>query len=84
MAPSEYFRRQCYVSADAEEYMLAQVIELIGDDRIVFSTDYPHPDSPWPHAVDSFLALAGVSAESKRKVLWDNARALYRLDTPPS
>lgn len=82
MAPSEYFRRQCYVSADAEEYMLAQVIELMGDDRIVFSTDYPHPDSPWPHAVDSFLALDGVSTGSKRKILWNNGLALYNLDTP--
>jgi predicted TIM-barrel fold metal-dependent hydrolase len=76
-APSEYFRRQCFVSADASEYMLAQVIDLIGDDRIVFSTDYPHPDSPWPHAVETFLALPGVSLDSKRKILWDNARALY-------
>jgi len=80
MPPSEYFARQCYVSADAEEYMLAQVIDLIGDDRIIFSTDYPHPDSPWPHAVDSFLALEGVSQVSKSKILWDNGRSLYRID----
>jgi predicted TIM-barrel fold metal-dependent hydrolase len=65
------------VSADATEYMLAQVIDLIGDDRIVFSTDYPHPDSPWPYAVETFLALPGVSPDSKRKILWDNAMALY-------
>ena len=39
--------------------MLEQVIAVLGDDRIVFSTDYPHPDSKYPHAVDSFLALAG-------------------------
>ena len=75
--PSEYFRRQCFVSADAGEYMLGQVIDLVGDDRIVFSTDYPHPDSPWPHAVDTFLGLPGVSDASKRKILWDNARSLY-------
>jgi uncharacterized protein len=79
MRPSEYFRRQCYVSADANEYMLAQVIELFGDDRIIFSTDYPHPDSPWPHAVDEFLALPDVTAESKRKILWDNGLALYGM-----
>jgi predicted TIM-barrel fold metal-dependent hydrolase len=78
--PSEYFRRQCYVSADSSEYMLAQVIDLIGDDRIVFTTDYPHPDSPWPHAAEQFLALPGVSTESKRRILWDNALALYGLD----
>lgn len=80
MAPSAYFRRQCFVSADADESMLAQVIDLIGDDRIVFSTDYPHPDSKYPHAVDAFLALPGVAPESKRRILWDNALALYGLE----
>ena len=34
------------------------VIEVLGDERIVFSTDYPHPDSKYPHAVDCFLGLA--------------------------
>ena len=27
-------------------------LELIGDDNIVFSTDYPHGDSDFPHAVE--------------------------------
>jgi predicted TIM-barrel fold metal-dependent hydrolase len=76
-APSTYFRRQCYVSAESSEYMLSQVIDLIGDDHIVFTTDYPHPDSPWPHAVEEFLSLPGVSSESKRRILWDNALDLY-------
>ena len=53
MPPSDYFRRQCFVSADADEAMLEHVIAVLGDDRIVFSTDYPHPDSKYPHAVDS-------------------------------
>jgi uncharacterized protein len=75
--PSEYFRRQCFVSVDAGEYMLAQVIDLIGAERIVFSTDYPHPDTPWPHAVESFLGLPGVSEATKQKILWDNAMSLY-------
>jgi predicted TIM-barrel fold metal-dependent hydrolase len=77
--PSEYFARQCYVSADADEAMLAPVIALLGDERIVFSTDYPHPDSKYPHAVESFLALSGVSDDSKRRILWDNALALYGM-----
>lgn len=80
--PSEYFRRQCFVSADADEAMLEQVIEVLGDERIVFATDYPHPDSKYPHAVDSFLALEGVSAASKRRILWDNALALYGVAEP--
>ena len=67
------------MSADADEAMLEHVIELLGDERIVFSTDYPHPDSKYPHAVESFLALPGVSDDSKRRILWDNALALYGM-----
>ncbi len=80
MAPSEYFRRQCFVSADADESFLAQVIDVLGDGCIVFSTDYPHPDSKYPEAVDCFLAIDGVSDESKRRILWDNAARLYALE----
>ena len=31
------------------------IIDLVGDDNIVFSTDYPHGDSDFPHAVEEFL-----------------------------
>jgi uncharacterized protein len=53
----------------------------MGDDRIVFESDFPHPDSKYPHAKQTLLDLAPdqISAESKRKILWDNALDLYRL-----
>ena len=57
------------------------MIRWLGDDHIVFETDFPHPDSKYPKATDHFLALdaALVSDPSKRKVLWDNAVDLYRF-----
>jgi predicted TIM-barrel fold metal-dependent hydrolase len=47
----------------------------------VFETDFPHPDSKYPHATDHFLDLLPelISEESKRKILWDNAVDLYRF-----
>jgi predicted TIM-barrel fold metal-dependent hydrolase len=80
LRPSEYFQRQCYVSANADETFLAYVVEEIGDDRIVFSGDYPHPDSPFPHAVDEFLALDELNDDCKRKILWDNSVRMYHFD----
>ena len=79
MRPSEYFTRQCWVATDADERPLRQVIEAIGDDRIVVSTDYPHSDGLFPVAIHEFVGLPGVSDESKRKILWDNCARLYRL-----
>ena len=51
LQPSEYFNRQCWISTEHEKE-LPMIIDLIGDDKIVFSTDYPHGDSDFPHAVD--------------------------------
>jgi predicted TIM-barrel fold metal-dependent hydrolase len=54
------------------------VIDAIGDDNIVMSVDYPHADGPFPHGLETFLALPGVSADSK-KIMWDNCLRLYRF-----
>ena len=80
LAPSEYFRRQCFVSVDPDEHLLKYTIQAIGDDNLVISTDWPHDDSAYPHATDGFLALDGVSEESMRKLLWDNCARLYSLE----
>jgi predicted TIM-barrel fold metal-dependent hydrolase len=78
MKPSEYFKRQCYVSIEADEDPAAGFERYGLDDNLVFSTDFPHPDSKWPHAVKSALELP-VSETLKRKFLWDNCRTLYSL-----
>ena len=79
LKPSEYFLRQCFISVDVDEAIVADVIRRIGDDNIVISTDYPHADSHWPHAIDSFMAI-DLSANSRRKILWDNCTRLYGID----
>ncbi|MGH7825157.1 MAG: amidohydrolase family protein [Candidatus Binatia bacterium] len=79
LTPSEFFKRQCWISTEHEKE-LPMIIKLIGDDNIVFSTDYPHGDSDFPHAVDEFLEMDGVSKESQKKILWDNCARLYGID----
>ncbi len=51
----------------------------VGDDNLVLSTDWPHEDSPFPHAIDGFLAETPISDDSKRKVLCDNCARLCEL-----
>jgi predicted TIM-barrel fold metal-dependent hydrolase len=82
--PSEYFKRQCFIGTDVDEELLRVVVDEIGDENIVVSTDYPHADGPFPHGIDEFLELPGVSRESKRKILWDNCARLYGLERPLS
>ncbi len=43
----------------------------------------PHPDAPFPSALEKTLAtLAPLSAESRRKVLGENGKRLYGLESP--
>jgi len=75
--PSEYFRRQCWVSIECDELPGVQAAESVGD-NIVFSTDYPHGDSKYPRATEQFLTLPLPEATA-RKILWDNWARLYRV-----
>ena len=44
LLPSEYFKRQCWVSFEPEEWNLAACAEFLGADRVVWASDYPHPE----------------------------------------
>ena len=57
----------------------AGMISPFDMDRLVFSTDYPHGDSKFPHAVESFLKLE-ITQDDKRKILWDNCAEFYHAN----
>jgi predicted TIM-barrel fold metal-dependent hydrolase len=79
MTATEYFARNCWVSTESEDRYASDVIRWMGDRHIVFETDFPHPDSKYPHSVKTFLGLKELTAENKRNILWDNAVDLYRF-----
>jgi len=79
MPPSEYFKRQCYVSMDGDEWPAKYVEDAGFVDNLVISTDYPHADARFPRVVDTFFEQ-GFSDEFKRKVLWDNCARLYGFE----
>jgi predicted TIM-barrel fold metal-dependent hydrolase len=59
---------------------LEYIMSYVGDDNLVIGTDYGHADtSTEVYAMRNLAELAGVSQESARKILDDNARALYGL-----
>jgi predicted TIM-barrel fold metal-dependent hydrolase len=78
--PSEYFLQQCFISLDPDEYLATDVVKRLGDDNLVVSTDYPHIDAHFPHAVDEFFEIDGLSESSRRKILWDNCARLYGVN----
>ena len=46
MLPSDYFRRQCFISCDPDETAAPLIIDHVGSDCFLWATDYPHPDHP--------------------------------------
>jgi predicted TIM-barrel fold metal-dependent hydrolase len=83
LKPSEYFARQVYGCYFFEEYAPQRMIERIGVDNILFETDYPHPVCLYGNVREKIEAgLRGQSAEVRRKLLWENAAKLYRVEEP--
>ena len=78
---TEYFKQNCWVTTECEDRYVSDVIRWLGDDRILFESDFPHPDSKYPYATDEFMRLVPdqITDESKAKVLWDNAIDFYRF-----
>jgi len=79
MPPSEYFSRQVWATFQDDAAGLG-MLSLIGDDRVMWASDYPHPDSTWPHSRQAIDAqMADLPESARRKLTRDNARALYQL-----
>jgi predicted TIM-barrel fold metal-dependent hydrolase len=80
LLPSEYFARQCWISFEIDEPTLPVLLPFVGEDRVVWSTDYPHADSTFPGALKELEEVIAVLPESARAgILGANAKALYRL-----
>ncbi len=76
--PSEYMTRgNWFYAAEPEESTLPYVINRIGDDKILFASDYPHWDGMFPYVVSTIHGRKDISEESKGKFLGENAKKLY-------
>ena len=79
MKPSDYFKRQGFVTYQQDQY-LEPIIPLIGEDNIIWGADYPHPDYIWPESHATIEKnLAAISPRVRRKIVFDNVCRLYDL-----
>jgi uncharacterized protein len=87
MLPSEYFARQCWVSFEPDEWNLAACAKQLGADRIVWASDYPHPEYHEGVVDELREGLAPLSPAERDRVLGVNAVEAYALpigNTPTS
>jgi predicted TIM-barrel fold metal-dependent hydrolase len=79
LKPSDYFRLNGFVTYERDA-VGARLLDLLGEDNVMWGSDYPHPDGTWPDSMH-FLEreLESVSERVRRKVTHDNAARLYGL-----
>lgn len=80
--PSDYFRRQGWISFDADESTLAFTANspLCGADRIIWASDYPHPDAKFPGVTAELReAIEPLTPGQQRRIAGENAVELYGL-----
>jgi uncharacterized protein len=78
--PSDYIRSgKIYFSCEADEWMMPQAVKLIGENQIVWASDFPHWDHSFPHSIDEIRERGDLTEAQKTKILNDNARRLYGL-----
>jgi uncharacterized protein len=80
MLPSEYFRRNLYATFWFEKNNVPALIAAVGEDNVLFETDFPHPTCLYPKPLETVAAkMSTLSPAVQRKVLGENAASLYRL-----
>ena len=81
MKPSEYWHRQCYATYQSDRIGIKMIDEL-GEDNVMWGSDFPHPDGVWPDSSEVIdKELGHLPAKTRRKIVCENAGKLYGLIT---
>jgi uncharacterized protein len=79
LTPSEYWDRQIYATFQSDRVGM-QLIDVLGEDHVLYASDYPHPDGTWPDSqqiIDE--QMSHLSDAALQKVIYGNAARLYHL-----
>ena len=83
--PSEYFADHWYATFWFERNRgdVQGLIDSVGEDNVLFETDFPHPTCLYPGIREHIEAsLANVAPAAQRKLLFENAARVYHVPLP--
>jgi predicted TIM-barrel fold metal-dependent hydrolase len=84
LKPSEYFFRQCWVGAtntDALGWVTSEDREILGCERLMWGSDYPHMESRWPETRETLRGLMkGIPEDDVKAMVGGNALEAYSID----
>jgi uncharacterized protein len=69
---------QVYFTCEAEEKLVPEVIEFVGEDRIMISADMPHGEAR-EGSVEEIRGRSDLSDAVKQQLLGDNAARFYAI-----
>lgn len=79
MSPAEYLSRgNLFLSTEVEDPLLPQVLDLIGEDCMVFGSEMPHGDRD-RFAVRAFRERQDLAESAREKILNANPERLYGI-----
>jgi predicted TIM-barrel fold metal-dependent hydrolase len=82
LPPSEYFKRQCFVSPVADEQTLPDVANRVGAASLIYTSDYPYPYTTTPRIADALLQRNDLEPRILEALVRDNPARLYGLAAP--
>ena len=75
----EIWKRQFFATIEDDQPAL-RTRDLIGEDRLMWGSDYPHTDSTWPCSMEVLDEMfAGLPDGTRRRITRDTVSDLYRL-----
>ena len=80
-APRDYVtggRFFCSIEQHEGEELFNSVTGFLGDDILMYASDYPHSECHFPDSVDNVLGWKSLKPDTRRKLLWDNAMRFYK------
>ena len=73
----EYLRSgRVFICGEMEDSLMKEEIGLLGEDQLLYSSDYPHGEGR-ENAAQELLERRDVSAAQKQKILYDNPVRLF-------
>ena len=83
LKPSEYFRRQCVVSFDPGEHTAPLLADFVGEDTLIWASDFPHSDAKYPGVVEELREhSADLEPAARARLFGENALRLYGIPAP--
>jgi hypothetical protein len=76
----EQFRAQGAISGEPADLGFAHAVRLVGAERVLFASDWPHQDGAWPDPIATLLARTDLADEEKRRILVDGPARFFRVD----